>query len=608
MEMDIDADRAEAGSWPFRVLLLLALGALTGLAIHFLTDTPQTWTSSSWRLAVASGLAGGFVSLAFSLERVRWRWSLAFAGSVGLVIGLVTWSNGPFGGWGSNEGWQIFSSLLAVTIAVPLFQSARDSGRARIDYPSLHAHGWTDSVLWCASWAFVLVSFLLLQLLAELFGLIGIRVLRDLLEEQWFIALLIGGAFGAAVGMFRQRERVLRMLQRVVTAIISVLTPVLAAGLVVFVLALPFTGLEPLWGQTKQTTPILLVCILGACLLVNATIGNAPDEEPRSLWLRHSAMALAAVMLPLGIVAAISIGKRIGQYGLTPERLWASVFVLFALAAGLLYLGALIRRRLDWPEDVRRANIALALGVCGLALFLALPILSVGAISARSQVARLESGKVSAEKFDWVALRFDFGPAGEREVARLAREANSPKARAFAARVLPLKRRYEALGVQRVAQQGSRPRIVTVLPRPVPIPTELVSLLFRATAEPLEAGLCAPRGQCLLRWQTGERTAIAMLDRCAHDPRETERYRVSVGICGVEAKLFEQGPRGWSEVPEIRERDRLLTIAEGRSERGELRAGRVEAREVTVRQIFVGGRPVRGALERAGTFPQPPSK
>jgi hypothetical protein len=606
MNMDIDADRAEAGSWPFRVLLLLALGALTGLAIHFLTDAPQTWTSSSWRLAMASGLAGGFVSLAFSLERVRWRWSLAFAGSVGLVIGLVTWSNGPFGGWGSNEGWQIFSSLLAVTIAVPLFQSARDSGRARIDYPSLHAHSWTDIVLWCASWAFVLLSFLLLQLLAELFGLIGIRLLRDLLEEQAFIALLIGGAFGAAVGMFRQRERVLRMLQRVVTAIISVLTPVLAVGLVVFVLALPFTGLEPLWEQTKQTTPILLVCILGACLLVNATVGNAPDEEPRSLWLRHSAMALAAVMLPLGIVAAISIGKRIGQYGLTPERLWASVFVLVALAAGLLYLGALIRRRLDWPEDVRRANIALALGVCGLGLFLALPILSFGAISARSQVARLESGKVSPEKFDWVALRFDFGPAGEREIARLARDAKAPNARAFAARLLPLKRRYEAMGIQRVAQQAALPRIVTTLPRPVPVPGELSALLFRETPDWSGRGLCAPTGRCLLSWQPGARIAIGMLDECAADPREPSALpRLHAG-CGIATRVYEQGDNGWREVGDYSPGGRNLDIY--KAERAASLAGQVEVREVRIRQVFVGGRPVGRALAPADTAVQPPAK
>src|SRR5690606_2429525 len=48
-----------------------------------------------------------------------------------------------------------------------------------------------------------------------------------------------------------------------------------------------------------------------------------------------------------------------------------------------------------------------------------LPVLDFGAVSARNQIARLESGKVSAEDFDYVALRWDFGDAGRRALARL---------------------------------------------------------------------------------------------------------------------------------------------------------------------------------------------
>jgi hypothetical protein len=39
---------------------------------------------------------------------------------------------------------------------------------------------------------------------------------------------------------------------------------------VLFVLALPFTGLNALWEATKSTTPILLFCVLGALVLANA--------------------------------------------------------------------------------------------------------------------------------------------------------------------------------------------------------------------------------------------------------------------------------------------------------------------------------------------------
>jgi hypothetical protein len=51
---------------------------------------------------------------------------------------------------------------------------------------------------------------------------------------------------------------------------------------------------------------------------------------------------------------------------------------------------------------------------------LALPLVNFGGISARQQVARLDAGKVSAEDFDFTALRWDFGDAGREVLDRLA--------------------------------------------------------------------------------------------------------------------------------------------------------------------------------------------
>jgi hypothetical protein len=70
---------------------------------------------------------------------------------------------------------------------------------------------------------------------------------------------------------------------------------------------------------------------------------------------------------------------------------------------------------------LREANFLLAIGACALALFLALPVLDFGAISARNQMARLESGKVNPEEFDFAALRWDFGDAGREALAKLAK-------------------------------------------------------------------------------------------------------------------------------------------------------------------------------------------
>ncbi|MDB5693108.1 MAG: hypothetical protein JWO81_2171 [Alphaproteobacteria bacterium] len=596
----IEPMRDEERAWPLRALLLLALGALCGIAVHFLTKGPHPWqwTDQPVKLGAAAFVSCGGIIFAFSLERRRWTWSAGFALLAGLVLGLVTYSNGSFSLWGSNEGWQFFSALLALAIAVPLFQTARDSERPWLDYQRLHAHSWTNIVLWGAAWAFVLAVFLLAQLLAGLFDLIGIHLLSDLVRKEWFLWLLVGGSLGAAVGMLRDRDAVLGLLQRVATAILSVLTPILAAGLVLFVLSLPFTGLEPLWSQTKATTPILLACVLGAFLLVNATVGSAPDEEPRSPILRHAALALAAVMLPLAVVAAVSTGKRVGQYGLTPDRLWAMVFVLMALACGLGYWAAIIRRRLRWSEDMRRVNIGLALGICALSLLLALPVLSFGAISARNQVAQLQSGRVAPDKFDWAALRFDFGPAGAREVRRLAREAGDARVRLYAARILAAKERYAARNAQEAARRAELPRVVTVLPHPVPVPKEIVDLLFAEETPGTPAGLCVDTGRCLLKWQPGERAAAALLDTCGPDPSEPGKPGAArFGGCRLSVRLLEQTDKGWREAGELateqlagQSSDPALRAARAAALKGE-----VEVREAKVRQIYVGGKPAGGA-------------
>lgn len=583
----------ERRPWPARSVLLLVLGCLCGFAFHKLTEGTQrwTWTDDPLSLGCAGFIASAGIAFAFSLERHRPYWPAAFALVVGLVVGGVTFRNGSWSSWGSNEGWQLFSALLAVIIAVPLFQTARDAGRVRLDYQALHAHSWTNAILWGAGWAFVLIVFLLAELLAQLFNLIGIHLLKDLLEKSWFQWVLVGGAFGAGIGLLRDRDRVLVMLQRVATAILSVLTPVLAFGLVLFVGALPFTGLAPLWGETKATTPILLICALQAFILVNATIGNSADEEARAPVLRYAALALAVVMLPLATVAAISTAKRIGEYGLTPDRLWAVTFILIALACGLSYLATVALRRRGWAEGVRRVNIRLAIGICALALFLALPILSFGAISAGNQLWRIRTGRVAPEKADWAALRFEFGPSGQRAVERLAATAPDARTRALARNILKAKDRYAAFAVTEEAQAAQLPRIVHVLPQQVPVPTAISDLLFRDDT-PGGRGPCADEGRCLLRWQPGDTIAIAILDSCVSDPRHPGK-KPNTRVCGIDAEVLEQTKGIW------REAEQAPTGAPGiygdrkaeLSQRAAALAGQIEIRTVQARQLFIGGQP-----------------
>src|SRR5690606_24755372 len=123
--------------------------------------------------------------------------------------------------------------------------------------------------------------------------------------------------------------------------------------------------------------PILLVCIIGALCLINAVIGcgsedeGGPDAPSSKRVLGTSAAALTIVILPLALIAAVSTGLRIQQYGLTPERLWALVFTAIATAYGVAYLGSILRSglksrslsgtRQNYAAYLRTANLRLGL-------------------------------------------------------------------------------------------------------------------------------------------------------------------------------------------------------------------------------------------------------
>ena len=411
--------------WPLRPWIMAAICATAGLSFHFLTDHVYGEAVDRWRQAGATFVAIAALSFVITVEQRRWLWSLAFAVGWGAVIALVGWFTAAYNQYPTIFEWPFLSGVFAVLLAAPLFQTMRDTfrerGAWRFPYPRLHNHAWTDAVIGAASLTFVGITFLLAWLIAGLFDLIGIDLVKELLKKDWFGWTLAGFAFGAAVGLLRERDALVATLQRLAMVVLAVLAPVLAAALVLFLASLPFTGLAKLWDSSIPATPLMLVAGAGAILLANAVIGNGDDDRATSRILRIAALALVLTVLPLAIIAAVSLAQRIGQYGWTPERIWGVVAVLVALGYGVVGWWSVAKGRLQFDDVLRPLQTKTAIAVCGVALLLALPIVDFGAISARSQLARLESGLVKADEFDWAAMAFDFGPSGRDRLAKIAR-------------------------------------------------------------------------------------------------------------------------------------------------------------------------------------------
>jgi len=557
---------AEDRDWPARPWILAAIGAAGGLIVHFLTDGFTYGIGVPvWRQAATSFTVIAVVSFLLTVELRRWTWCIAFALGWGAVIALIGWFTAQYNQVGEIFEFPFLSGILAVLIAAPLFQTIRDEGGWRFPYARLHRHAWTDAVIGAASLAFTGITFLLVWLIALLFSVIGIDVIKDLLDEEWFAWVLAGLAFGGALGILRERDAIVATLQRLVMVVLAVLAPVLAVALAAFLLSLPFTGLKGLWESEIPATPMLLLSAAGAILLANAVIGNGEEDRSRNVWLRRAALLLVVCILPLAFFASLSMGQRIGQYGWTPERIWGAVAVAIALAYGAAAWWAVFKGRQNFDDPLRPLQTKLAIGLCGLALFLALPIVDFGAISTKSQLARLESGKVKAEEFDWRALAFDFGPEGRTQLQAMA--ARGPVEQGKLARAaLKAENRYEVDVVAQVKTSDELDRYMRKIPADLEVPASLRNSISATD-------FCRER-PCLLV-QVSQEKMILVGQTYKDGPLATSDYIRSNGE--------------WDTPPAV--------TAEFGGTKVNLPAAKVELRTVERKQLFIDGKPVGDNME-----------
>src|SRR3984893_11458850 len=199
-----------------------------------------------------------------------------------------------------------------------------------------------------------------------------------------------------------------------------------------FVLALPFTGLEPLW-STRRASGILLGAAAALILLVNAAFQDGRAENRAVAALRYASVLAAVVVVPLIVLAGYALALRIGQYGLTPDRVCVAVCVAVGACFGVGYVVAAARSGASL-RGVEGTNVITALVVVGLLLVLNSPIADPDRISVADQVSRLQSGRISPDEFDFAFLRFGSGRYGARALLQLANHAQGPQAAVIAER------------------------------------------------------------------------------------------------------------------------------------------------------------------------------
>ena len=400
------------------LMLLISLAQGAVLLLLWRAGANGVWPSQTpvlnfplWTLAVALPLL-----LLLGLEhRDRRRTALVvtgFCAMLALLGAYVGWQATP---WGEFPAASIVAAyvlplilgcFLALLFLRPLVE------RRAPDYGEIFADSWRNALVAGLSWALALGVTAVLMLWGELFRVIGIEFFIDLFTEDWFLFPVLSVVVGLGVYIFRGLAKVIGGIAGLLQGLMWLLLPLALTVTALFLAALPFTGLAPLW-DTGSGTSLLMALNLFVLFTLNAVYqsgGHLPYPLPM-----HRLLCIGAALLPvISLLALYGLYLRVDQYGWTVARGWALLISLLITLFSLGYTGSVFRFRDAWTGKLASVNLPMSLLMLGLILLLNSPLLDFRKISLASQLGRVERGEIALEEFDFYDARENMGRSGWR--------------------------------------------------------------------------------------------------------------------------------------------------------------------------------------------------
>ena len=402
---------------PVSVMLLLAL--MQGLALYLLHQSISFdfWPSNQpqWLFCFYSFVVVTPLTLLMALEKGQ---ELKLALRL-VAFALLAATLGFYAGLQAIPLQQIsyqpvlfafvFSMLLASFKAL-LYIQQLGSGSA-LSYSVLFLHSWRHFLTLGLSLLFALAVWAVLMLWAALFAVIQIDFFADLFAKQWFYYPTLSLALGFGIIIFRNQASVIDTITRIQQALMKFLLVILALVSVLFMLALPFTGLEPLWKTGHGS--LLILCLQALMLFfLNAVYQADADNRPYPLWL-HRAIYAAVALLPVySLIACYGLMLRVEQYGWSVSRCWGLVLWAILALFSVGYLWGILKKRDLWLQHLSWINVRMGLVVLAVMLLVNSPLIDFRKITVQSQLARLEDGKTLLADFDLHYFRHDLAKPG----------------------------------------------------------------------------------------------------------------------------------------------------------------------------------------------------
>lgn len=377
----------------------------------------------------------------------------------------------------SASAWLLTFLPVGFYIAHALVLAAVRDSRNVATYPSYFEVAWKLIIQIMFALLFVGVLWLILWLGANLFMLIKLSFLHDLLQRPWFCVTATTFAFATALHMTDVRPGIVRGIRSLLLVLMSWLLPITTLIVGGFLLSLLFAGLEPLWA-TRHATSVLLGATAVLVLLINATFQGGELGTQVTVFLRIVARVACVLLLPMTLIAIYALTLRVDQYGWTTDRIIAAACLLVASCYACGYLWAAVERKV-WLERIAPVNVMTAFVILATLLALFTPIADPARLSVNDQVARLESGKVSAAKFDFNYLRFDGARYGNEALQKFKVASSGPDIALLNKRAdeaLQRKSKYDGVVRLPVADTIARLANITGLPDGKSLPASFAEM------------------------------------------------------------------------------------------------------------------------------------
>jgi len=390
--------------FPAKLLILISL--IQGFILLFLHQAIELkfWpnTSPQWLFCFYSMAFVGPIMLLLGLktnqEIAVVKWVIPFTVFAGLLGYYIGYQSTPIPHVRYDALLFAFVTTMGIAVFKALIYVQQFVSGEKFSYSHLFRWSWRNFLTLALALLFAGCFWGVLMLWAGLFKAIKVNFFYDLFTERWFYYPAIALANGFGVVIFRNLSQVIDTITRLQQALMKFLLVILVLVSIIFLCALPLTGLAPLW----ETGGSGLILWMQAIILffINAVYQDDPDTRPYQIWL-HRFIYCGAALLPIySAISFYGLSLRVDQYGWSISRCWAMLIWLLLALFSIGYLVGIIRHRDNWLRQLSKVNVSMGLVVLAFMLLVNSPVLDFRKIVVHSQLERLESKKISLDNFD----------------------------------------------------------------------------------------------------------------------------------------------------------------------------------------------------------------